>query len=63
MDGCLNIEPVKIPRPQFYSHVDLAIMAKKEKVNFYCGLYVLVAKRRVRRNGRDGKGQQGQMRR
>ena len=36
MDGCLDLTPVKIPRPQIYTHVDLAIMERKEKVPWCC---------------------------
>ena len=32
MDECLNIKPVRIPRPQIYTHLDLALMEKTEKV-------------------------------
>ncbi|XP_061166809.1 whirlin-like [Saccostrea echinata] len=31
MDGCLDITPIKIPRPSYLSFVDLAIIEAKEK--------------------------------
>ncbi|XP_078332426.1 whirlin-like [Crassostrea virginica] len=31
MDGCLNITPLKIPRPSYLSFVDLAIIEEKQK--------------------------------
>ncbi|KAK3088550.1 hypothetical protein FSP39_020476 [Pinctada imbricata] len=31
MDGCLDLTPVKIPRPQFYTYVELAIMERGDK--------------------------------
>ena len=34
MDECLNLKPIRIPRPQIYTYVDLAIMEKSEKVSF-----------------------------
>ncbi|XP_062610143.1 whirlin-like [Saccostrea cucullata] len=31
MDGCLDITPIKIPRPSYLSYVDLAVIEAKEK--------------------------------
>jgi len=34
MDGCLDLEGLKIPRPKVYSEIDLAVMCRHEKVCF-----------------------------
>ncbi|XP_048730831.1 whirlin-like [Ostrea edulis] len=33
MDGCLDITPVKIPRPSYFSFVDLSIIEEAEKLD------------------------------
>lgn len=33
MDSCLDLTPIRIPRPQIYSVVDLAIMNSKKEVS------------------------------
>ena len=35
MDGCLDLTPVRIPRPQIYTVVDLAIMNSKKEVRHF----------------------------
>ena len=49
MDECLNLKPVRIPRPQIYTHIDLAIMEKAEKVGF-TGLNLKSAKKNASEN-------------
>ena len=32
MDSCLTLEPIKIPRPQIHTFVELAIIERQEQV-------------------------------
>ena len=48
MDECLNLKPIRIPRPQIYTHLDLALMDKSQKVRTTLDLALMDKSQKVR---------------